>query len=424
MIVINRLHLDFSLGTATARAEFAQRYLDSLNFKPTPEELETIANYMLYGVGVDGKNSVQNGEVEIKTKHSTWDKDTNESLDGLREQENFNELTLHPLSPGDCTRVRKRTFSRNEALKACDTIAHGDVLRAQFESLWTQIDELELELCYYDMRSHKREKPPREELLSKFDDGQLAQVYGRALKLTPYTYLKKRHLLVELRREQFTLADFYLEPPQYRRQQPLAQPALDDSLGVAPVGLLGDFVDFFCDFDTLCDPHKNGPLRGFARSFEFPDEAQPIFNFANEDHLAHLCAARDRDLPDDYLATFNYYVGQADLDDCARDILDLKRRHLQNPEIADQINAKWNKSYNINYISTIYRKRILAAIADAARWHKMIIANLSSSKNFKQCSECGRWYLRSPEFFVRKTKAVDGLTNRCKRCDRERRANR
>lgn len=58
MIDINRLHLDFSLGTATARAEFAQHYLDSLNFKPTPEELETIANYMLYGVGVNGKNSV------------------------------------------------------------------------------------------------------------------------------------------------------------------------------------------------------------------------------------------------------------------------------------------------------------------------------------------------------------------------------
>lgn len=85
---------------------------------------------MLYGADTNGKNSVQNGEVEIKTKHSTWNSDNHESLDGLREQENFNELTLHPLSPGDCTRVRKRTFSRNEAIAQCETLPHGETLRA------------------------------------------------------------------------------------------------------------------------------------------------------------------------------------------------------------------------------------------------------------------------------------------------------
>jgi len=38
------------------------------------------------------------------------------------------------------------------------------------EELWKEIDSLDLELNYYDLMHGKRLKPPREELLSLFDE--------------------------------------------------------------------------------------------------------------------------------------------------------------------------------------------------------------------------------------------------------------
>lgn len=204
----------------------------------------------------------------------------------------------------------------------------------------------------------------------------------------------------------------------------MAQLPLDDARTVLPVGKLCDCAELFIDFNTLCNPRSHPALVSAARNFVYPEPSPHIFDFSNPDHLAALCALRSLDVPDEYLDTFNFYAQEADIDDCARDILALKLRHKQNPEIAQEVNNKWNKSYNVNYISTIYRKRILTAIADAAKQHKAIIEHLTDTRNFKQCADCGRWYLRSPDNFVRKTRAIDGLTNRCKRCDRERRANR
>jgi hypothetical protein len=40
-------------------------------------------------------------------------------------------------------------------------------------------------------------------------------------------------------------------------------------------------------------------------------------------------------------------------------------------------------------------------------------------KAWKKCSRCGRELLRDPRNFVKKAKAADGLTGRCKCCDKE-----
>lgn len=59
----------------------------------------------------------------------------------------------------------KQTISRSQIRKTADP----ETL-AVFEDLWSRIDELDLELNYYDILHGKRIKPPREELLSKFDE--------------------------------------------------------------------------------------------------------------------------------------------------------------------------------------------------------------------------------------------------------------
>lgn len=161
----NRLKLDFSLTTNEQRREFLDNYLSQPEFvsrPPTEDELEMMANYLLWGKDpATGLNAQQDGTCQIETKHGTWDKDTNvESLDGLLENPVFNEATLRPIDAIP-TKVKREVFSRKEALAQCP-----DYLKQSFITLFRDIDELDLRINYYDLEHGKRKNPIRPELLS------------------------------------------------------------------------------------------------------------------------------------------------------------------------------------------------------------------------------------------------------------------
>ena len=94
----NRLHLNFTLTTTEERKAFLTEYLRNEQFisrPPTEDELETMANYLLWGKNSNGLNAKQSDGIDIETKHGTWDKDANiESLEGLLESPTFNEAAL------------------------------------------------------------------------------------------------------------------------------------------------------------------------------------------------------------------------------------------------------------------------------------------------------------------------------------------
>ena len=54
----NRLKLDWSLNTTNDRRDFVNKYIQQLP-NPTDDELETIANYILWGKEADGISAVQ-----------------------------------------------------------------------------------------------------------------------------------------------------------------------------------------------------------------------------------------------------------------------------------------------------------------------------------------------------------------------------
>jgi hypothetical protein len=56
---------------------------------------------------------------------------------------------------------------------------------------------------------NKRTKEIRPDLLKKFDEETLCKMRERITHWNQYKYLKMRHELVELRREQYTLRDSY-----------------------------------------------------------------------------------------------------------------------------------------------------------------------------------------------------------------------
>ena len=188
----NRLKLDFSLTTNEERSQFLNEYLAQSQFTtrpPTESELETMANYLLWGKDPKtGLNAQQEGICAIDTKHGTWDKDDNvESLDGLLEQPTFNEATLRTVDAVPI-KIKREVFSRKEALEKCP-----EYLRETFVKLFRSIDEIDLAINYYELEHGRRKNPPRPELLKLFTGEEQEAIRLSTESWNQFLYLKKRH---------------------------------------------------------------------------------------------------------------------------------------------------------------------------------------------------------------------------------------
>ena len=435
----NRLKLDFSIESSIDRNNFLQEYLSSQQFKDKPltkAEMETCANYVLWGKDPDGKNVVQRKEIQIETKNKTWDtKQEEESLDGLMETPTFNENCI--LQPTAARyKVVKETFSREKALKEAP-----EYLQENFKRLFRDIDKTELTLNFYDLKTGKRKNPPREELLKRFTEEEINNFKERAEKLNQYTYLRLRHYLVELRREQYTLKDsysFYIQKETTNRNAPeeIVKPVFDVEIPVYPVGLFTDQQIsklIFKKFDNLIpssytekDLEKvskyywNREIENSDRFFDFRDMEHVYQLFLQYFDLKEVLMDPKVDSTTHYLfKTLEFYIDMAQLTELQQEILQLKIEKVKNQDIASYINKKYGKSYTANYISTLFRQKIIKQINDAAAFHDKLLQNIYFPEEFKQCNTCGKTLLRCTENFVKKSRSKDGLTNRCKECDKK-----
>lgn len=239
----NRLQLNFKLTTMEERSAFLTQYLTQQQFldkPPTADELETMGNYVLWGKDEHGLNAKQSGLVDLITKHGTWDKSTTastESLEGLMELPTFNEAALSTYDAIPI-KVRKETFSREEALRDCPPY-----LIPTYTDLFRQIDELDLRLNLYDEKHGRRKNPPRPQLLALFTPTEIEQAREEISHWPQYRYLRMRHQLVDLRRQQYTIRDSYQQtllpeativPPT-----PYSDPQLNADIPVFPLGCAG-----------------------------------------------------------------------------------------------------------------------------------------------------------------------------------------
>ena len=426
---MNRLKLDWSLNLALERKSFVDNYINTIN-NPTEEELETIANYILWGKDPDGKSAVERGELEIETKNKTWQKKDINSLDEMMESPTFNETSLRNSSVPP-TRIKRENFSREDALKKCP-----ESMRQTFLDLFYQIDELDLCINFYDLAHGKRKNPPRAELIEKFSKEQQEKFKERITHWNQYTYLKRRHLLVELRRQQFTLRDSFsnsiIRETLPEPIEPEILPDFDIEIPVFPLGVFNDKLLSFLIFreKERLNPtaYSEADLKKISDYLWIKNsEARPqyFFDFCELEHVyqlfQQLFELEDSDINDNtnfLIRTLKYYLDFAELTEVQKEILDLKVKKIKNQEIADAVNKKFGKSYTANYISTIFRQKIIPQINNAAAFHKKILSNLFFEEEFKKCTCCGTWLLRDPEIFVRKTRSRDGLANRCKKCDK------
>ena len=435
---MNRLNLQSN----EERINFLRKYLAQEVFikKPlTGEELETCANYVLWGKDPDGKNPVQKKEIQIKTRSGIWDKKEEESLDALLETPTFNEYLI--VRPSEARpKITREVFSRKEALtKAPPRI------KEVFIDLFKEIDKTDLILNYYDLAHGKRKNPPRPELLQAFSEEEQQKFKERAKKLNQYKYLKMRHLLVELRRQQFTLKDSYSNLIQRDTIRPIEPPqsflTFDSDATVLPLGLYSDqevaSKIFFSEENLIPSSFSESDLKKISKFYWDKQKEQRtpfFFDFREVEHVYNLFLLffelEDSSLegPLDsttkyLLRTLEYYIEMAQLSEVQQKILDLKMKKVKNQDIADMVNKEFGKSYTANYISTIFRQKIIKQINEAAAYHEQIIQNLFFSEEFKKCSTCGRTLLKSPRNFVRKSRSKDGYANKCKCCDKKDRQN-
>ena len=435
----NRLKLDFSIQSTNERRDFVNEYVQQPQFQRVPltsDELETIANYILWGKDSDGLNVTQRGEIQIETRNKTWQRDDTESLDALMESPTFSEASLRRPTEAR-TRIAREVFDRKKTLNECP-----EHLVPVFEDLFKRIDYIELQLNFYEFAHGRRKEPPRAQLTKRFTQKELESAEQIASKWTQFKYLKQRHLIVELRREQFTLRDTYIEkhvrktPPEPDLE--IVNPDFDAEIPVYPLGLsygpIGALL-FKSPSDLNPFTYSENDLRTVSKFYwQKKDEKRPkiFFDFTELEHIYELFNWLNEfedsigAMPIDsnlgkLLDTLKYYISIADLTEVQKEILNLKINKVKNQDIANLINKKYGKTYTANYISTIFRKKIIPRINEIAAIHEKIIENLSFTENFKKCSSCGKILLIDSENFVRKSRSKDGFAARCKICDRNER---
>lgn len=345
----------------------------------------------------------------------------------------FQESAFHTLREPQ-QKVQRTTFNRTAALQNAP-----DHIKPIYEDLFRQIDTVELIINFYEVAIGKRKNPPREKLLSRFSDEEARRLDEKAQQLTQYNYLKLRHLLVELRSQQYSYYDTYcgrIIPHGESINNVISsnEIVIGEDIQVLPVGLkYNDALSQKIFSAAAPDEYTKSELKEISKRLWKPKTSQQI-DFRNDEHVFQLYQAHEvlvedaeRDQDSIYnvakaiLDTLDYYEQQANLSELQQEILGLKLRKTSNIMIADYVNKKYGKTYNDNYISTIFHRKIIRSIAAAAARHGDYISNIFYPENFKRCRDCGQILFLSSDNFVKQKKSSDGFSPRCKKCEKIRR---
>lgn len=412
----NRLNLDFTLITSTERKDYVDQFIINsgiVNFKE--QELETMANYILYGKEEDGKSIVDKKEITIKTKYSSYNKKEPESLDALIESPTFNETVAFRQAATDKNRYRslKQTIVRKD-----------DQDIPEMHDLWTAIDKIAETLDVYNGKK----------TIDEVEDPVRKEIY-RNKTLTAFEAYKIKHMLIDLRRQQFCLRDFY---------KPLKQPLMNKSVymggeldssipwgdGIYEIAPLGSYhrEDLkFYSYKVALDHNLDANIPDYAYDANAPyilDFRNPEHIYIIYEHFTDLSIDIERDpalTTSEILDTLIFYTNLADLNEEQKLILSLKIKKYPNKQIQDILYKMMDITHTTNYISTIWKQKICPAIAAAAQLNYDEYINRHNSRAWKKCNYCGKMKLKDVRNFVRKARSNDGLSNKCKKCDRQER---
>ena len=390
-----KFKLDFTIESSKDRLEAIKTIpLDTL----TKKDLETISNYILYGKDEDGTSIVQRKEIQIKSKFNSYQKKENlvTSLDALMESPTFDE-NIFQKDRTIYKKVKPETLYKNEKVK--------DI--AGMKELWEAIEKLQ---DIKDQNSGKKELQEGTPILDQ----------------TQKYYLN--HQLIDLYSQQYQLKD--MEHPTIFSKKNKAEyheSPVENQLNIPilPRGLFKEEKDLL-----FIEPYRISGMAAHCieNEEEIIQSGKPYLDFRNKEHLYQLIqyygdlkafiVYQPDSLINNLLWTLDFYIEKANLSDQQRLIVEDKKFRFQNKEIRAHLEKELGISHRENYISTIWNKAI-DLIIEAVELNYDEYLCKDYKKAWKKCNRCGKLLLRDPRNFVRKSKAADGLTGRCKICDRE-----
>lgn len=388
-----KFKLDFTIYSSKERLEAIKQIdLSSL----TKSELETVTNYVLYGKDDDGTSSVDRKEIQIKTKFNSYQKNRTVSLEGLMESPTFDE----------------NIFQKDRIIYKKKKISIKDYQKEKIEKipgmieLWKEIDRVQALL---------------EQAEQQLKDG------GADQDTQDKVYFLK-HQLIELRTQQYYLLDSENQTIVGKKNRFEFHTNPTDSHCSYPILPRGVFKE---EHDRLfANPFYDTESQAAALPNEqdILNSGKPFFDFRNEEHLYQLIQhyeelqASIQNYPDslvnNLLWTLDFYIEKANLSPQQLLIVQDKKLRLSNKAIGEHLKKELGIEHRENYISTIWNKAV-RLIVEAVELNYDEFLCKDYKKAWKRCNRCGEWYLRDPRNFVRKARASDGLTGRCKRCDKE-----
>lgn len=388
-----KFKLDFNIYSAKDRLE-AVRQIDLSSLNKT--ELETVTNYILYGKDEDGTSIVDRKEVQIKTKFNSYQKDRTVSLEELLESPTFDETIFQ----------KNRTIYKKG--KPQIDKERAATIPGMVE-LWGQIDNLT-----HILRQNEG-KEPFQPQTPKLDSHQI--------------YLLNHHL-IQLRTSQYYLWDsaFPTMGTQKNKAEFHDTPSNSHlSYPVFPRGLTRYEHDHLFE-----NPRTDNTQIWEILTDDYLEELKvakkPYFDFRDSNHLYQLIQHYEeiqdfiKDYPDSLLNnllwTLDFYIEKANLSEQQLLIVECKKKRMPNKQISQVLDRELGIHHQENYISTIWNKAV-GLIKEAVELNFDEFICKDYKKAWKVCNRCGRELLRDSRNFVKKAKATDGLTGRCKQCDKE-----
>ena len=415
-------YIDYSLYTDKERVEKVNELLaDPI---PLSEfELEGLANYILYGKDESKlTNSVQQKRImRPNTKFGSFARRNEDSLDELMENPLFDESALHEYNERNTYTKPKNTIKRPKYDKSGVMVDAGDSIIPGMTELWDCIDRMARKLDIYNGKIEPNPDSPEDMAAKEWDS------------LTAY---KMRHWLISLRQQQYYLRESYYAPipPHHSFAQNGTIDWFSNSGYWEEVGEEFPAGDENCEEDkwyryktTPKGRYRAEKLSGKVEKWHVVREH--TIDLTNPEHIYQLFEHYDalkKSSWDDLNGQMKYILmalddlqDRAGFTDIQWHIIDRKVLKYTNERIKKELQDIFGVNYNVNYISTMYKKTICGKIANAAKLQIKEHQNKDNPYMWKECSCCGRLLLIDPQNFVKKDGAVDGFSARCKKCDKE-----
>lgn len=413
------IRLNFTLYSAKSRNSQVWDICEDKDRTFTEKDLETMANFILYGKDEDGTSIVDRKEVEIGTRYSSFKKKGILSLEMLQEDVTFDESSISTSLSNKFNRSVKKapSFSREE-----------NSFIEPLKPLWNEIDK---KVAFYEY--YKDNKP-----LSSFSP-ELQEYLLSTKAPSSLALYKLRHTIIEMRTEQYSIRDQFVHQIQpsvlarhyYGDESRNEIPWQTEGYPVYPLGF---YTSKNPNFDLFTD--KESFIGGDRKDFkgeafvpkEKKEDAIVYLDFTDPSHIymliryyMELVEAADKAVDSTakmMLDTLEFYIAAAHLKEECLDVLECKKYKMSNVYTTELVNKKYGKRHANSYVSTMFKGQICKEIAEAAQLHYDTYMARKDESKFKRCNKCGHVKLRDIRNFARKRRASDGLSGRCKECDR------